>query len=57
MTPRSIHAKCCATRDEDGRPLICGKSRGHKRAEHYDPDADAYWASAARINPTTKETP
>ncbi|BBB01106.1 hypothetical protein RVR_8361 [Actinacidiphila reveromycinica] len=46
----SIHARCRAVDQIDGRTVICGKSAGHDRPgaddqhrEHYDPGAEVRW--------------
>ncbi|MFF7198278.1 hypothetical protein ACFZAM_31785 [Streptomyces sp. NPDC008079] len=48
---RTIHAKCLAVSQKNGRTLVCGKSKGHdapdvadeKRREHFDPEFDERW--------------
>lgn len=56
-TQPAIHAKCLAVSFEDGRTLICGKSKGHtasqlpERREHFDPDADERWSDTPRPTP------
>jgi hypothetical protein len=45
----SIHARCFQVRNENGRTLVCHKSKGHDpetpkhEREHYDPDHDQRW--------------
>lgn len=42
----SVHARCCAVSVQDGRTLVCGKSKT-KHTEHYDPSADVRWTEGA----------
>jgi hypothetical protein len=48
----SIHAKCLATREIDGRTDTCRKSKGHDASArqvgrmHFDPDSRQVWYTA-----------
>lgn len=46
----SVHARCLRVKiKDDGRTLVCGKSKGHDkqadpaRREHYDPGSEERW--------------